>query len=240
MQERVGVGRALWWIRQTSEIELNWIERLGGMVLIDFVFAAAGFSIAKLLYLPFDSNFIALMSSREEEVDLLQDSEEGQINETTQATSERSPLLVPHPRRLISQSFLTVASTRPKHLSKPILILSFLLFLQLVCPLFTYPSSPLAHSHPSPVDSDFTYPPVSVGCVALPRYAEGDKLDNLLKETKRVASRGVKVISWEESAVRLQGGRKGRGEEEGWDGMGSEEKRLLREVAEISEMYKVR
>ena len=65
-------------------------------------------------------------------------------------------------------------------------------------------------------------------------------MDSLLKETRRVASRGVKMISWSETALNLEerhmGNRKGK---EGWEGMGEEERELLRKVGEIAEMYKV-
>ena len=161
-QERVGVGRAVWWIQEMGE--LKWLARIGGNVLVDPVWAAAGFSIAKLMYLPFDTNFIAFITQGEEgevERDLLHSEEEG--DETTpqpQAElNERSPLLLP--QRITRQSFVSIASRRPKHLTKPILILSFLLLLQLFSPIFTYLPSTIHYSHPSPIDPEYVYPPVS-------------------------------------------------------------------------------
>jgi len=65
-------------------------------------------------------------------------------------------------------------------------------------------------------------------------------MESLLKETRRVAGRGAKVISWSETALRLEekgnGRRRGK---EGWEGMGERERELLTRVGQIAEMYKV-
>ncbi|GAA5831549.1 hypothetical protein JCM5353_000433 [Sporobolomyces roseus] len=241
-QERVGVGRAVWWIQETGE--LSWIAKLGGRVLVDFVWAAAGFSIARLMYLPFDTSFVGFMIREEEEGegerDLLQHSEpeEGATQPRPELT-ERSPFLFP--QRITQQSFISIASRRPKHLTKPTSTLSFLLLLQIFSPLFTYGPQTVHHSHPSPLDPEYTYPPVQVGCVALPTHEAGEtQMESLLKETRRVAGRGAKVISWSETALRLEekgnGRRRGK---EGWEGMGERERELLTRVGQIAEMYKV-
>jgi len=240
MQERVGVGRGVWWIHVIGENELlRWFSRVGGVVLVDFVVATAGFSLAALVWTLFETDRAIMkmwvrQEIEEEERDLLQPEEEAQ---------ETTPLF-----RNASQSCAQILSSsappaqKPvNRLLKPIYIISFLLCLQILAPIFASPAfSPSTHgSHPSTTDPAFEYPPISVGCVNLPRYSKDEnKLESILQETKRVASRGVKIISWEEAVVGIEDDWK-KGKEEGWNGMGKEEKKLLTKVGEISEIYKV-
>lgn len=214
--------------------------------MIDFVFGLAAFSLAELLFRPFELNtkLLALLRREETETedgerDLLQTDSGQEQREPIQGT-EQTPLLVPQMFRVSSRD-----GPDRKRLLKPLSILTFLLFLQLVSPLYSrsllLSSSNIERQHPSPQDPDYTYPPVPVGCVASPR-GEGNKLDLLLKETKIVASKGAKVISWEETGVKIEESersQRGREREMGWEGMGAEEKELLKRVAEVADVHKV-
>ncbi|BGO93787.1 hypothetical protein NBRC10512_004575 [Rhodotorula toruloides] len=133
-------------------------------------------------------------------------------------------------------------STWRKSARKPLTLLAFLATLVLVGPLFPAPA--YHPSHPSPANPAYVYPPLKIACVvptslvSSSRHTIHAKLDDWLKETKIIAGRGAKVLSWFEGAVELEkGARKEEGE--GWEAMGEQERELLSRVGEVCDMYKV-
>ena len=75
------------------------------------------------------------------------------------------------------------------------------------------PSSPgtTTHLHPSPVDREYVYPPLKLACVVPPTSSArhnhqklpAGSIEEFLRETRVVAARGAKILSWAEGAVRL-------------------------------------
>lgn len=110
------------------------------------------------------------------------------------------------------------------------------------------PQSPAepTHLHPSPIDAEYIYPPLKLACVTPPtplsqhnrQKSPQGSIDEYLRETRVIASRGAKIISWAEGAVRLDVDDSKR-DGEGWTGMGRSEKEFLRSVAEIADAYRV-
>ncbi|GAA5897246.1 uncharacterized protein JCM6883_006630 [Sporobolomyces salmoneus] len=271
-QERPsGVGRTVWWnTKYPSSGGLGrWVDELGGNTLWDFIVASAGFSVAWCAWSWFEReewwmNFLLARQETGETGDLLQHYEqenngegettevEGPVGATEEGggegvesiPTEQTPLL---PAR--TDEARMNWETKKNRLLKPLSILAFLLFLWLISPLFSTTSlrtSTARRSHPSPIDPEFVYPPMQVGCVSIPssttrRGTGGVRLEALLRETRTVASRGAKVISLEETAVSLiEEEGEGKRDGKGWEGMGQAEKGLLRSVGEIADMYKVR
>ncbi|GAA5834052.1 hypothetical protein JCM3766R1_002504 [Sporobolomyces carnicolor] len=268
-QERVaGVGRAIWWVRGTSQVQSSrLLSRLGGPILVDFVVASAGYSVAWILWSAFergDDRWTQLFARDDAvafERDLLRHESDNALEEgngnvrATESREETAPLLP----ETVSRNGSSGSRKRSK-LVKPLSIVAFLTLFQLICPLFTRPLllSDLSPSskqrlYPSPIEHpQYTYPPVPVGCVATPPIGAEDgksepasALKLLLKETRTVASRGAKVISWEEAAVGIvevapsQGHSQGRRGREGWESMGDAEKSVLRSVGDVANQYKV-
>ncbi|BGP34223.1 hypothetical protein JCM10296v2_006038 [Rhodotorula toruloides] len=134
-------------------------------------------------------------------------------------------------------------STWRKSASKPLILLAFLATLVFVGPLCPAPA--YRPSHPSPADHAYVYPPLKIACVVPPslvsssRHTKHAKLDDWLKETRIVAGRGAKVLSWFEGAVELEKGARTE-EGEGWVAMGEQERELLSRVGEVCDMYKVK
>lgn len=269
-QERVaGVGRAIWWVRGTSQVQSSrLLSRLGGPILVDFVVASAGYSVAWILWSAFergDDRWTQLFARDDAvafERDLLRHESDNALEEgngnvrATESREETAPLLP----ETVSRNGSSGSRKRSK-LVKPLSIVAFLTLFQLICPLFTRPLllSDLSPSskqrlYPSPIEHpQYTYPPVPVGCVATPPIGAEDgksepasALKLLLKETRTVASRGAKVISWEEAAVGIvevapsQGHSQGRRGREGWESMGDAEKSVLRSVGDVANQYKVK
>lgn len=154
--------------------------------------------------------------------------------------------------------FDLVPHSQTSALSRPYIPLLLVVSLMLLEPVVTPSSSSFHHSHPSPLSPSYQYPPLSVGCVAPPLYSERHRkqndpdtspggphgrvgnMEDWIRETRVVASRGAKVISWSEGAVRLE---KGSGKKEdrgkkGWEGMGESEKNLLRKVQGVADLYR--
>ncbi|BGP34226.1 hypothetical protein JCM10296v2_006041 [Rhodotorula toruloides] len=133
-------------------------------------------------------------------------------------------------------------STWRKSARKPLILLAFLATLVFVGPLCPAPA--YRPSHPSPADPAYVYPPLKIACVVPPslvsssRHTKHAKLDDWLKETRIVAGRGAKVLSWFEGAVELEKGARTE-EGEGWVAMGEQERELLSRVGEVCDMYKV-
>ncbi|GAA5924109.1 hypothetical protein JCM1841_004576 [Sporobolomyces salmonicolor] len=217
VQEQLGAGRALWWIRH-ADAELDWAATYGGPPLVDCLYAMGGIALAQIIFLAMDTN------AQGEAINLL--SEPAELPVQTSLSPE------------------TTATQLPR-LRKPIAVLAFALCLLFVSPILRTPA--FDHAHPSPQDPSYRYPPLKVGCVvppAQPRQHHKDeprsKLDDWLHETKVVAGRGAKVVSWSEGALRLDGkGRKEKQEGEGWEAMGKEEQEVLKRVAEVCDMYKI-
>lgn len=138
------------------------------------------------------------------------------------------------------------------HLSRYILFGS-LLAIALDPTAVSSPSQSL-HAHPSPTSPSYTYPPLKVACVVPPSLLEDQgrhkrkqkdrdstDIQDWIRETQIVASRGAKIINWSEGAVKLQRGLgDGDGTKSGWEGMGRQERELLRMVAGVSDQYRVR
>ncbi|BGP26591.1 WD-repeat-containing protein [Rhodotorula toruloides] len=123
-----------------------------------------------------------------------------------------------------------------KSTREPLILFTFLTTLVLAGPLF--PEAAFYPWHPSPSDPSYVYPPLKLACVVPPslvtssRHTTHAKLDDWLKETRVVARRGPKLLSWFEGAVELEkGARKDEGE--GWEAMGDQERELLERVGEV-------
>ncbi|GAA5859450.1 hypothetical protein JCM1840_004621 [Sporobolomyces johnsonii] len=217
VQEQLGAGRALWWIRH-ADAELDWAATYGGPPLVDCLYAMAGVALAQIVFVSMETN------AQGETLDLLSEAEELPVQ--TSPAAETPAIQLPR-------------------LRKPVAVLAFVLFLLFISPLLPAPA--FDHSHPSPQDPTYRYPPLKVGCVvppAQPRKHRKDqpqsKLDNWIHETRVVASRGAKVVSWSEGALVLDGkGRKGKQEGEGWEAMGEEEHEVLKRVAEVCDQYQI-
>ncbi|BGP50474.1 hypothetical protein JCM10450v2_006393 [Rhodotorula kratochvilovae] len=134
-----------------------------------------------------------------------------------------------------------IVQERRRRAHQSLRLLAVVLAVVLVGPLV--PASRYTPEHPVPGDSAWTYPPLKVACVVPPALVSGrderrTTVDDWLAETRVVAGRGAKVLTWSEGAVRLDKGQRG---EEGnrWEAMGEEERELLKRVGEVCDMYKV-
>lgn len=209
VEEGAGTGRMGWWVRPSDEREgVDWIRRMGGQVAVDLAVGAAGVAAAMVVW--------EWMRRRREE---------GGRDSLGEEAAERDD-----------------GSSWFKTTRKPLILLAFLTTLVLAGPVF--PEAAYHASHPSPADPSYVYPPLKVACVVPPslisssRRTKQAKLDDWLKETRIVADRGAKVLSWFEGAVELEkGARNDKGE--GWEAMGEQERELLTRVGEVCDMYKV-
>jgi hypothetical protein len=108
-------------------------------------------------------------------------------------------------------------------------------------------SSITLRRHPSPTSPNFIYPPVKIACVVPPSAIGSIKpkprdsdVDDWIQESAVVASRGAKILSWSEGAVRLQKDKDSSHEgKEGWEGTGSNERTLLERLAKVTDQYRV-
>lgn len=209
VQEQAGVGRLGWWVKPVVEVE----DGLGWVARLGGQ-VAVDFAVAAAGIVLGD-----VVSSA------VRRSENG---------AERREI------RLFDESD---ADEQPRRQTRrPVRLLLGLLLAIVVAPLLPLTSHP--PSRPSPTDSTYTYPPVKVACVVPPTHHNHGRqellttLKDWLAETRVVAGRGAKVLSWSESAVRLDKGAR-RDEGDGWDAMGQQEQRPLQSVAEVCDMYKV-
>lgn len=134
---------------------------------------------------------------------------------------------------------------RRQSLRRPLRLLALAMVLVLAGPLL--PSSAYNPSHPAPDHPRYTYSPLKVACVVPPsllarRGAEPQtpSLDDWLAESRIVAGRGAKVLSWSEGAVRLEKGARQVPDDGEDEEMGADEAALLAKVGEVCDMYKVR
>ncbi|GAA6049289.1 hypothetical protein JCM3770_005924 [Rhodotorula araucariae] len=209
LQERAGAGRVGWWVSPLLHADGGaWITRMLGQVGADAGVCTAGVALAEL--------GLALL---------------------------RYPL---------GGGTLPAAATQsePERFAarRPLRLLAFVAAVALVGPLV--PVSRYVPEHPVPDNKAWTYPPLKVGCVVPPalvspgrdsdhgRHAHRTTLDDWIAETRVVAGRGAKVLSWSEGAVRLEKGQRGE-EGDGWEAMGGDERAILERVAEVCDMYKV-
>ncbi|GAA6004037.1 hypothetical protein JCM10207_006526 [Rhodosporidiobolus poonsookiae] len=228
--ESLGTGRAGWWVPPSISAGGWALARWVGPVGADVLVVLAGTAVAWVV-----APHVGGEKKREGRagvVDLLGgDEEEEEENDASRPGPDHAQ----------------PASCKPHKL------LVLVLLVALVLPVLPAPSPP-ALAHPAPSDPGWTYPSLKVGCVVPPSLSSSSSLrshrrrqrggeaplDEWLAETGRVASRGAKVVSWSEGAVRLSRGGDGGSEgAEGWDAMGEEERGLLRRVGEVCEMYKV-
>ncbi|GJN92396.1 hypothetical protein Rhopal_005426-T1 [Rhodotorula paludigena] len=209
VHEQAGIGRLGWWVKPFVEVE----DGLGWVARLGGQ-VAVDFAVAA-----------AGIALGEVVCSTVRRSEDG---------AERRDI------RLFDESDTDEHARRQTR--RPVRLLLVLLLAIVVAPLLSLTSRP--PSHPSPVDPTYTYPPVKVACVVPPTNHDHGRrellttLGDWLAETKIVAGRGAKVLSWSESAVRLDKGAR-RDEGDGWDAMGQQEQRLLRSVADVCDMYKV-
>ncbi|GAA5945493.1 hypothetical protein JCM10213_004175 [Rhodosporidiobolus nylandii] len=209
LQEQLGVGRVVWWI-QPQVGGMSWLARGAGQVALDVTVAVAGLAVAELLSLALNGGM------DEEQQDLLGDE------------------CGAHGREARRRRF--------SRMRKPLRLILLVAAIALLGPLL--PANSPAPAHPSPGDVAYTYPPLKVACVVPPgatsRHSPSKPgaapLEEWLMETRIVAGRGAKVLTWSEGAIPLNKGGKGG---EGWEGMGIEERELLRTVGEVCDMYKV-
>ncbi|GAA5843137.1 hypothetical protein JCM9279_001872 [Rhodotorula babjevae] len=214
VQERAGSGRVGWWVAPLVDAGgAGWVMRLAGQVGVDVLVCAAGIALGEVVR-------GTMSRSGEGGVVLGQQQQEGQ-----EPVDGAGP------------------PGRPSR--RPLRLLAFVVLVALIGPLV--PHSSFEPSHPAPDHPRWTYPPLKVGCVVPPslvaRRSDGPSsatLDDWLAETKVVAGRGAKVLSWSEGAVRLEkGARSGPSGEGDDEEMGEDELRLLGRVGEVCDMYKV-
>ncbi|GAA5856651.1 hypothetical protein JCM8547_005913 [Rhodosporidiobolus lusitaniae] len=218
LYEHAGTGRVGWWVNPLfPDGGLGYLAEWGGQVALDVTIGKTGIAIGEILY-------VSLYGAKAGTVatpDLLREDEELLDG----GADERAAI-----RRM-----------RFRLLRKPLRVLAVVFLLASVAPLL--PTASFRPSHPSPVDPSFTYPPLKVACVVPPSQQRlhepvhlppepSTLLDEWLKETRIGAGRGSKVLVWSEGAVRLHKGGKRSGK--GWEGMGDEERDLLRRVAEVA------
>lgn len=211
VQEHTGAGRSIWWVAGSTTLE--WTSVYGGPVLVDVLIAILGASLAELILL--------------------------------RRPVELRRLLIPPTDGEAEDSPEDQSETRPKPY-RPLLAIAFVALLALAG---SYPSySTFIPTHPSPTDPDYRYPPTKVGCVVPPPRGEHHTrqkhrtertLDEWIRETQVVASRGAKFISWSEAAVRLEGDPSRRGAGDGWQAMGVHEQALLIKVGAVANQYNV-
>ncbi|GAA5823742.1 hypothetical protein JCM11251_003276 [Rhodosporidiobolus azoricus] len=236
----LGIGRVGWWVRPDGFLLDSRVRRMGGQVAVDVVIAAAGVALGDVVYeLVVTAGQETGRTPQQEGVggerrDLLEDDSSG---------TEEEPLLpgFADPTQASRSPSRPPRNFRHK-VHHPLALLSLLTIFCLASPLFPSSSfSAVNLVHPSPVDPSYVYPPLKVGCVVPPtHHKQGKKhrapLEDWLAETRIVAGRGTKLVSWREGAVRMHTGGSEEGKE-GWNGMGEEEKALLTEVGKISDMY---
>lgn len=205
-----GVGRTLWWVRGIGG-ELGWVRAWIGPGGVDLLFGLAGVALGEVM--------VGMWEGRKEEQgqrDLLREEEQEQDRGTLGDGVQVDRVVTKGPamRMLLAIGLLALFSS-----SLPTL-------------------STFHRTHPSPDLPSFVHPPLKVGCVA-PRPRSGSRattnLDDYLHETRIVAGRGAKIISWPEGAVRLEkGAGEGERDKDGWDGMGAQERELLGRVGEVA------
>ncbi|GAA5889280.1 hypothetical protein JCM6882_000694 [Rhodosporidiobolus microsporus] len=256
----LGTGRVGWWIPPLLMLEDGaWVRRWAGQAGVDFVVAAAGVAAG-------EAALVLLGREGEERSenggtdgvegetaeggvrDLLADDDgdnDHDQEDEAASGSEEEPLLPAFAAPSPSPPPSGVSALRRRRLHHPLAILVLFSLFALLAPLV--PPSSSTHvtlAHPSPSDRSYTYPPLKVGCVVPPsrgrssRSPQGAGLDKWLAETRVVAARGAKVVSWREGAVRLRRGARADAGGEGWEGMGEEERELLRRVGEICDSEK--
>ncbi|GAA5891365.1 hypothetical protein JCM8208_002602 [Rhodotorula glutinis] len=213
VQERAGSGRVGWWVAPLVDAGgAGLVMRLVGQVGVDVLVSTAGIALGEIVR--------GAAGMGEERGVVLGERRDGEDSAVDGARSSR-------PAR------------------RPLRLLALTVLVALVGPVV--PHSSFEPSHPAPDHPRWTYPPLKVGCVVPPSLVarRSDQLssatvDDWLAETRVVAGRGAKVLSWSEGAVRLEkGARSGSGEEGEDEEMGEDEKSLLEKVGDVCDMYKV-
>lgn len=187
-------------------------------MLVSVVFALAGVALGRII-LPATGTQDAAGTepTHSHFVDLLSDDSDLHSASTSPLASKSHP----SSRRLATRALVCIS------------------LLALITPsLPSWPlSSTLTKAHPSPGSPSDVYPPIIVGCVALPLAPTRDKdaeIERWLHETRVVASRGAKIVSWPEGAVKLKCGRDDeRKQGEGFDRMSASEQDLLKRVGDV-------
>ncbi|KAK4706143.1 hypothetical protein P7C70_g44, partial [Phenoliferia sp. Uapishka_3] len=222
-----GVGRSFWWVKsRTGE---DWLVAIGGHPLIDFACAGLAAALAEAGLRVVGMAEIKSFGTVVRQVSLLDDVE---------APGDESDPLVASDRQPPSKS--------PVHAWLAYLPLLAFLLLPIVGPLVpTYSFHP---RHPSPSDPHYRYPPLKVACVVPTTVAErhrsqkpspGSSIEEWLHETDVIASRGAKILSWGEGAVRLEREHGGKPGGEGWEAMGKSEQDFLSKVAHVADQRRV-
>lgn len=222
--ERLGVGRSFWWVRHSVGAE--WLVGFGGQPLLDCACAGlgaaatdAGLRVAGMAELVQADGQVSLIDGEASDTD----------SDTLHSESH------PHPPRTASRVRQAL----------PFLPLAAFALVVFAGPLL--PTLPFKARHPSPSSPNFRYPPVKVACVVPPTLAERHRrqkasqgsVEEWLRESRVVASRGAKILGWSEGAVRLEAGDGGRPDGEGWDALGRSEQQFLKQVAEVADKHKV-
>jgi len=214
VQERAESGRVGWWVAPLVDAGVaRWVMRLAGQVGVDVIVCMAGIAL-------------------------------GEVVRGSASMNVEGGVVLGQPQLDQGPSDGAGRSGRPSR--RLLRLLALAILLTLLGPLV--PHSTFEPSHPAPDNQHWSYPPLKVGCVVPPSLVahRNDEpspaaLDDWLAETRVVAGRGAKVLSWSEGAVRLERGARSAPDEEGDDKeMGEDEVRLLERVGEVCDMYKVR
>ncbi|KAL8292968.1 hypothetical protein RQP46_000662 [Phenoliferia psychrophenolica] len=223
VEERLGVGRTVWWVRDGVESE-DWLVAYGGQPLLDFAVAGLAAVVA-------DSTLRILGMVELTQSDTVNHQRISLIDEDDDDDREAN-----------------LSTTPPRPSSRLRRALPFLPLITFLLPIFLGPLLPYPtfhRHHPAAESPTFEYPPVKVACVVPPalerhRGASHGLVEDWLQESRVVASRGAKVLSWSEGAVRLEADAGPiRGEGEGWDAMGKSEQEFLKKVAGVADQHKV-
>lgn len=220
VQEQLsGVGRTVWWIHGGHQLGwlAGWVGPSGVDLALGFVAAGLADVGQGMMMARVDQVGVAesgdedhTVASSERYQDDQSDNDPAHWDITSTAASEqtRSPLGTITPAKMVILA--TVA----------------LLVLSPYLPTLTTPAT-----QPSHIDESFTYPPVTVACIAPAASSSNKKttpateLDEWLAETRRFGNR-ARIVSWSEGAVRLD---KGKGKED----------ELWAKVAEVADQYGV-
>ncbi|SCV71707.1 BQ2448_3295 [Microbotryum intermedium] len=187
-------GRPLWWFHY-SESSLAWLGKYGGLVVVDFIYACVGFSIAQIVIERFLSGGQQECPSPIATADLLGGEDPPEQFQGCHSNERERTTNHPEPASRSSKA--------------PFVLLALTILLCIVGPFLN--STPFAPAHPLPSDPSSIYPPLKAGC-AVPgvfnlhraRKDVAVSIENWIKARQRSASTGAKILSWSESSVRLE------------------------------------